>query len=82
MMDFIKKNLNILKNDLEANRKKHNPDVVVQTTESEQQVRPGFKSTSHFLHFCLTMCSFGFWLLPWILFTLTNSQANKRNGWR
>lgn len=41
---------------------------------------PKFKSTSHFLHFCLSAISFGFWIPIWIVCTLMNNQANRRNG--
>lgn len=34
------------------------------------------KSTSHVLHLFLSLITVGFWVLPWIIVTLSNSIEN------
>lgn len=36
------------------------------------------KSTSHVLHLLLSLVTVGFWVLPWIIVTLSNSIENRR----
>ena len=49
--------------------------------EQRKQVamlQPKFKSTMHLLHFFLTICTGGLWLIVWLFCGLSNSQYNKK----
>lgn len=36
-----------------------------------------YPSTSHLLHFILTLCTLGFWVIIWILITISNDFEGK-----
>lgn len=90
-MGYWKDNWNKLGRDLSAVARGEKPgaseiepgasEVAHKEPEWAPQFRKApFKSTSHFLHFCLTAIT-GIWILVWIVCTLSNSQKNRRNGW-
>ena len=35
------------------------------------------KNTSHLLHLVLTLCTLGFWIIIWIIVSISNSSENR-----
>jgi hypothetical protein len=49
------------------------PPVVVVQQQQQMQQGPAKKKVNHFLHFVLTILTFGLWLPVWIFLAIKNS---------